>query len=248
MIAWVLDGPDANYTRAAAWTGEAKRAILETYTKEHSAEYQSQALIDLARKMGGQVKDFDAVDSVVIHASHHTHVIGTGAGDPEDGPEGEPRDARPFDHVHLRRRSRTRRGTACVPMRRSAAAPDTVALLHKISTVEDPKWTERYHHTDPNQRAFGGRVVITMKDGTVLQDELAVADAHPAGARPFARENYINKFNILTEDIVTNSERIRFLDTVQKLPDLSAGELGELHVTLNAAALDFAARDDRGIF
>ena len=28
--------------------GEAKRAILESYTKEYSAEYQSQALIDLA--------------------------------------------------------------------------------------------------------------------------------------------------------------------------------------------------------
>ena len=31
--------------------GEPKRAILETYTKEHSAEYQAQALIDLARRL-----------------------------------------------------------------------------------------------------------------------------------------------------------------------------------------------------
>ena len=31
--------------------GEAKRAILASYTKEHSAEYQSQALIDLALRM-----------------------------------------------------------------------------------------------------------------------------------------------------------------------------------------------------
>jgi 2-methylcitrate dehydratase len=29
---------------------ESKKAILETYTKEYSAEYQSQALIDLAKK------------------------------------------------------------------------------------------------------------------------------------------------------------------------------------------------------
>ena len=34
--------------------GEAKRAILDTYTKEHSAEYQAQALIDLARKLHGE--------------------------------------------------------------------------------------------------------------------------------------------------------------------------------------------------
>ena len=31
--------------------GEVKRAILETYTKEYSAEYQSQALIDVAKKL-----------------------------------------------------------------------------------------------------------------------------------------------------------------------------------------------------
>ena len=31
--------------------GESKKAILETYTKEYSAEYQSQALIDLAKKL-----------------------------------------------------------------------------------------------------------------------------------------------------------------------------------------------------
>ena len=31
--------------------GEVKKAILETYTKEYSAEYQSQALIDLAKKL-----------------------------------------------------------------------------------------------------------------------------------------------------------------------------------------------------
>ena len=31
--------------------GETKKAILETYTKEYSAEYQSQALIDLAKKL-----------------------------------------------------------------------------------------------------------------------------------------------------------------------------------------------------
>ena len=38
--------------------GAEKRAILETYTKEHSAEYQSQALIDMAFKMRDQISDF----------------------------------------------------------------------------------------------------------------------------------------------------------------------------------------------
>src|SRR5699024_9704972 len=50
FIAWILSGPEARYTIPLPGKGEAKRAILDTYTKEHSAEYQAQALIDLARK------------------------------------------------------------------------------------------------------------------------------------------------------------------------------------------------------
>jgi 2-methylcitrate dehydratase len=48
FIAWMLGGPKAHYHVSLPSPGEAKRAILDTYTKEHSAEYQSQALIDLA--------------------------------------------------------------------------------------------------------------------------------------------------------------------------------------------------------
>ena len=87
-----------------------------------------------------------------------------------------------------------------------------------------------------------------MKDGSTLEDELAVADAHPAGARPFSRDNYLKKFTPLVGGLVTEGECDRFLDTVQRLPDLSADELGGLHVKLDTASLDFAARDDRGIF
>ena len=51
VIAWLLGGPEAVYTVPLPAPGEPKRAILETYTKEHSAEYQAQALIDLARRL-----------------------------------------------------------------------------------------------------------------------------------------------------------------------------------------------------
>ena len=69
---------------AAARPGEAKRAILDSYTKEHSAEYQSQAPIDLARRMREKITDFTQIESIVLHTSHHTHVvIGTGSGDPQ---------------------------------------------------------------------------------------------------------------------------------------------------------------------
>ena len=68
-----------------------------------------------------------------------------------------------------------------------AHRPDTVALWRKISTVEDPEWTRRYHCADPAERAFGARAEVTLHSGEVIVDEIAVADAHPLGARPFGR-------------------------------------------------------------
>ncbi|RAI25307.1 hypothetical protein CH338_31390, partial [Rhodoplanes elegans] len=80
----LLSGPNAQYVVPLPEKDEPKRAILDTYTKEHSAEYQSQALIDLARRMGPKIGDLLKVESIVIHTSHHTHyVIGTGANDPQ---------------------------------------------------------------------------------------------------------------------------------------------------------------------
>ncbi len=84
VIARILSGSDAEYIVPLPEKGESKKVILETYTKEHSAEYQAQALIDLARDMRKKIKDFSKIDSIEIHTSHHTHyVIGTGANDPQ---------------------------------------------------------------------------------------------------------------------------------------------------------------------
>src|SRR5690348_3461574 len=84
FIAWLLGGPDAVYHVPLPDHGEPKRAILETYTKEHSAEYQSQALIDLARRLRPRNGDTSKIEQIVIHTSHHTHnVIGSGSRDPQ---------------------------------------------------------------------------------------------------------------------------------------------------------------------
>src|SRR6202042_3105859 len=66
-----------------------------------------------------------------------------------------------------------------------AARKDTVELWHKIETLEDPEWTRRYRATDPQELAFGARVEITLKGGRTIVDEMAIANAHPLGARPF---------------------------------------------------------------
>ena len=95
--------------------------------------------------------------------------------------------------------------------------------------------------------AFGGRVVITLKNGTVIEDELAVADAHIHGARPFGREQYIHKFRTLAEGIVDEQEIERFLGLVQRLPELSANEMAGLTVTARAGYLDSVV-EPKGLF
>jgi len=79
-------------------------------------------------------------------------------------------------------------------------------------------------------------------------DEMAVANAHSLGARPFERENYIEKFNTLTKDIIAPEEAERFLKAVQDLPNLGAGVLDVLNVQVPTHDLSCNTRDTRGIF
>jgi len=240
VIAWMLDGKTAHYQVPLPAPGEAKRAILDTYTKEHSAEYQSQALIDLSFKMGKLITNWDDVAEVVIETSHHTHyVIGTGANDPQKMDPTASRET--LDHSimyivavalqdgewhHVR---------SYAPER--AARPDTVRLWHKIRTVEDHAWTARYHSIDPNVKAFGGRVTIVMNDGTKHTDEMAVANAHTLGATPWQRADYVRKFRTLTEGIIDAAEAERFLALAARLPELSAEDLLGLTIALPEGTL-----------
>jgi len=248
VMAWMLSGrtardkglPEHVYHVPLPEAGEAKRSIMDSYTKEHSAEYQSQALIDLAFRMREHVSSWDAVEKIILHTSHHTHyVIGTGANDPQ---KMDPKASREtLDHsIMYILAVALQDGTwhhvdSYAPKR--AQRKDTVALWQKIETREDPAWTARYHATDPNELAFGGRIEVFMKDGTKLVDEMAVANAHPLGAKPFARADYIRKFRILTDGIITTREANRFIEAVQNLASLPAGELHQLNVALPAGQL-----------
>ncbi|MDF2575130.1 MAG: 2-methylcitrate dehydratase [Agromyces sp.] len=237
VIAWLLDGPDAAYEVPLPVRGEAKRAILDSYTKEHSAEYQAQAWIDLARKLHREhpelVADPSKIASIVIHTSHHTHyVIGSGANDPQKYDPTASRETLdhsiPYIFTVALQDGAWHHVDSYAPER--AGRPDTVELWRKVSTVEDPEWTRRYHSLDIAEKAFGGRVVITLADGGSIVDEIAVADAHPLGARPFGRAEYLTKFRTLAAEVLEAAEIERFLDVAQRLPELKPEELGQLTI------------------
>jgi 2-methylcitrate dehydratase len=253
VIAWLLDGPDAAYTVPLPAPGEAKRGILDSYTKEHSAEYQAQAWIDLARKLHGEhpeLRDPANVESIVLHTSHHTHyVIGSGANDPQKYDPTASRETLdhsiPYIFAVALQDGGWHHVDSYTPER--AARPDTIALWRRITTAEDAEWTRRYHSEDPAEKAFGGRVEIRMADGSTIVDEIAVADAHPLGARPFAREDYIRKFRILAEPVLEPAEIERFLDLAQRLPELTADEVRELNIVAREGVIA-SAPNPRGLF
>ncbi len=240
VIARVLDGKKALYKIPLPKFGESKKAILETYTKEYSAEYQSQALIDLAKSVREKIKNFNLIKKIDIYTSHHTHnVIGTGANDPQKMDPNASRET--LDHSimyifavaledgawhHVKSYTKAR-----------AKKKSTIRIWRSIKTHEDPKWTKKYHDPNPKKKAFGAKVIITLKDGKKIIEEQAVADAHPYGKRPFKRQNYIKKFLTLTENILEKKESDRFLKVIQNLKKLKSGQLYKLNIEVKKSKL-----------
>ena len=141
----------------------------------------------MARSLHKKIKDKSQISKIEIFTSHHTHyVIGTGANDPQ---KMDPKASREtLDHSimyifavaledgnwhHIKSYTTER-----------ANRKSTIQLWQKIETFEDPQWTKKYHDPDPKKKSFGGKVVIKMKDGSIIQEEKEVADAHPNGLRP----------------------------------------------------------------
>jgi len=250
VIAYVLSGPGKKYTVPLPRVNEPKKAILETYTKEHSAEYQSQALIDLARSLNKKIKNISDINKITIETSHHTHyVIGTGANDPQKMDPYASRET--LDHSIMYifavalEDGAWHHVKSYTPQR--ARRKSTVKLWRKIVTRENKKWTKKYHDKDPKKKCFGGKVIIKMKNGKTISEEINVADAHPAGKRPFGRKEYINKFKTLTDGIITKNESARFLKVVQNLRKLKAKDLKGLNVEV-MPKVKSKSKSSKGIF
>jgi len=249
VIARILDGKKALYKIPLPKKNEEKKAILETYTKEYSAEYQAQALIDIAKKLNKKINNLNQIKKIDIYTSHHTHnVIGTGANDPQKMNPNASRET--LDHSimyifavaledadwhHVKSYTRSR-----------ANKKSTIKIWRSIKTHEDKKWTKKYHDPNPKNKSFGAKVIVTLKNGKKIIEKLDKADAHPYGSRPFVRNNYIKKFLTLTKNIISKKEIDRFLKNVQNLKKLKSGQLNKLNIEIRKSNLKKNKR--KGIF
>ncbi len=240
VIARILNGKKALYKVPLPKKNGEKKAILETYTKEYSAEYQAQALIDIAKKLNKKIQNLNHIKKIDIFTSHHTHnVIGTGANDPQKMDPNASRET--LDHSimyifavaledanwhHLKSYSKKR-----------AKKKSTIKIWRSIKTHEDKRWTKKYHDPNPKNKSFGAKVVVTMNSGKKIQEKLDRADAHPYGSRPFQRANYIKKFLTLTDKILSKKEINRFLNCAEKLKKIKAGQLNKLNIEIKKSNL-----------
>jgi 2-methylcitrate dehydratase len=237
VIAYVLSGKKAKYIVPLPNINEEKKAILETYTKEHSAEYQSQALIDLAKNLNKKIKNISYIKRIKIYTSHHTHhVIGTGANDPQKMDPNASRETLDHSIMYIFAVALEDGSWHHIDSYTSERAnkKSTIDLWKKITTYEDKKWTKRYHNSNPAKKCFGGEVIIQMNDGSKIKSKLGVADAHPSGNKPFKREDYIHKFKTLTKNIIDQKESEIFLNNAQSLKELGKSELYKLNIEVKS--------------
>ena len=197
-------------------------------------------MIDIAKKLNKKINNLNEIKKIDIFTSHHTHyVIGTGANDPQKMNPDASRET--LDHSimyifavaledgdlhHIKSYTKSR-----------AKQKSTIRIWHSIKTHEDKKWTKKYHDPKPKNKSFGAKTVVTLKNGRKIIESLNRADSHPYGARPFKRDNYVNKFLILTKNIISKKESDRFLITVQKLMKLKVGQLDKLNIEIKKTKL-----------
>jgi 2-methylcitrate dehydratase len=251
VIAWMLGGPEREYAVPLPAPGEPLRAILRSYTKEHSAEYQAQALIDLGFALHRRRLDLEAVQEVVIRTSHHTHyVIGTGSKDPQKMDPDASRETLDHSAMYILAAAwedgEWHHVKSYAPERAHRAS--TVRLWHKIRTEEVAEWTRAYHDPDPDKKRFGAEVVVVMKDGARISERLDNPNAHYLGKKPFGRPDYVRKLRALSEGVAEEGEIDRFVGLVERLPALSPAEVGQLNPVAIAGQVEDAHGERVGLF
>ena len=250
VIATMLGGPEAEYRVPLPEAGEPLRLIMRSYTKEHSAEYQAQALIDIGFKLHARQIDLEGVREVVVNTSHHTHnVIGTGADDPQKMDPDASRETLDHSAMYILAVAWEdgcwHHEASYSPERAHRAS--TVELWHKIRTEEREEWTRAYLDPDPQRKKFGAEVVVRLEGGARIVERLDNPNAHYLGARPFQRHHYVEKLRTLGAGLTENGEVERFLTLVDDLLGLSPAQVGDLNLVVSPEKLEETISDREGI-
>ncbi len=238
LMAILLGGPDSECAIPLPSPGEPPVAILESYPKEYSAGYHGQALIDLALRMRNRISEHGRISDIAIYTKELTHIVmGSGAGDPEKWDPSATRETLDHSAMYIFAVA-LQDGTwdhesSYAPER--AARPDTVELWRKTRTVADPFWTREFLDPEPLDKAHGARIVVTYDDGSMIEDELRVANAHPRGANPWGAEDYCRKFLKLAEGRVAPAEASRFLEAALALPGAAGSKPVDLSIEARTA-------------
>ena len=177
---------------------------------------------------------------IVLRTSHHTHyVIGSGANDPQKyDPTAQPRDARPLDPVHLHGRAAGRRlgSQRVVRARARGAARHRRALAQghdgRGRRVDPPLPLERSRREGvrrPRRDHPDGRRAHRRRDRRRRR-----APARRAAVR--ARRLRPQVPHARRAACSTPAEIDRFLGLAERLPELTAAEVGELNVIADRPA------------
>ena len=251
VIAWMLSGADHEYVVQLPSPGERLRAIMDSYTKEHSAEYQAQALVDIGFALHGRDLPLEDVDEVIIRTSHHTHnVIGTGSQDPQKFDSDASRETLDHSAMYILAVAWEAGTWHHVDSYTSARAhrPSTVRVWQRNRTEESAAWTEAYHDPDPARKKFGAEVEVRLRRGeTTIVQTLDNPNAHILGARPFARPQYLDKLKTLSKGLASPGEIDRFQALVERLATLSPAEVQQLNVAVADDVIEDGICDRTGI-
>ena len=231
---------------------EPRKGILGTFTKEHSAGYHGNSLIDIAFNMRKKIKDTKEISKINILSKQYTHIVmGSGSNDKEKYSPKATRET--LDHSamyifavaledgewhHEKSYSEERKNRK-----------ETVELWNKIETFESPEWNKKYYdEPDPLKKAQGAEVEIILNNGEKIIDSLEFANAHPSGKTPFGRPEYIKKMEPLFENMVNEKEQKRFLDLINNLKNLSSNDVKKLNVMCDENKINFDKNNIKGIF
>ena len=229
-----------------------RAGILSTFTKEHSAGYHGNSIIDVAFLLREKIKNLQEIKKINIYSKKYTHIVmGSGSNDPEKYSPEASRET--LDHSamyifavaledgfwhHETSYSNERKQN-----------PETVKLWRKIETFEDPEFNRKYYdERDPLKKVQGAKIEIIMNDETKIIEQLDFANAHPNGKNPFGRNEYIDKMQPLINGFVSQQEELRFINLISNLEKLDSNEIQNLNLTCDQGTVDLNKNKIEGIF